>query len=105
MSSRSQKCPNLIDGILLMAATAVGFALGRALTERRESNADTINIIVTNYAVSLAFMWTFTILGLNLTRYRATVRELSCRPGFTAMVAIVVLWTLQGDCAIMGNLL
>ncbi len=41
-------------------------------------------------AVSVALSWTLAILLLNLTRYRATHRELACQQGISAGVAIVV---------------
>jgi hypothetical protein len=86
----STKRPNLIDAVVLVAATAIGFAPGRALTPSQLSGAESIHDVVANYTVSIALIWTLAILALNLTRYRTTPRDLAARPGFTASIAVVV---------------
>jgi hypothetical protein len=92
VDTQTKKRFNLIDAMVLVAATAAGFALGRALTPQQRSSFETVNEAVANYVVSVALMWTLAILALNFTRYRTTIRDLACRPGFTALVAIVVDW-------------
>jgi hypothetical protein len=72
--------------MVLVAATAAGLGLGRVLVGSREPWMD----IKVNYAVSVALLWTLALLALNFTRYRAPVRELACRPGFSAGIAIIV---------------
>jgi hypothetical protein len=82
---------NLIDAMVLVAATATGFALGRmVVSEAYGGRVHFINDLVAVYAISVALTWSLAILALNLTRYLATRRELACRPGFSAVVAIVI---------------
>jgi len=38
----------------------------------------------------VALMWSLAILALNLTHHYTTRRELACRPGFSALVAVIV---------------
>jgi hypothetical protein len=91
MGDRTTKRLNLIDAVVLVAATATGLALGRAVASWRVTPIEPINVVVADYAVSMALMWTLAILSLNLTRHLTTRRELACRPGFSAAVAIVVV--------------
>jgi hypothetical protein len=80
---------NLIDAFVLIAATAGGLALGRAVSEYETFK--TRNAVVYYYAASVALAWTPALLALNLTRHRAPRRELACRPGFSVLVAVVVV--------------
>ncbi len=120
MDNPNQKRFNLIDAIVLVAATAVGLALGREVSRWDSAYWNSSAIvavglaigrevsrsmqarsmqgpgtplpgdIIQNWVVSVALTWSIAILALNLTRYRTTRRELACRPGFTAVVAICV---------------
>ena len=90
MDAQKAKRFSLIDAIVLVAATAAGFAVGRAVHPIDRGYGGFTRDAVADYAVSLSLMWALAVLALNLTRYRATRRELACRPGFTAVVGIVI---------------
>jgi len=77
---------NLIDGIVLVAATAMGLALARAVVP----SYDTSSEAVVHVAISVVALWTLALLGLNFTRYRTTHQELACRPGVSAGIAFIV---------------
>jgi len=77
----------LIDAAALVGATAAGLALGRGGVAWERGTA---RDAAADYAVSLALAWTLAVLALNLTRYRAPRRELVCRPGFSAALAVAV---------------
>src|SRR4051794_26777752 len=80
---------NLVDAIILIAAIAAGFALGRMVAPSGEESRLTRDSVAA-YAVSLALTWAVAILALNLSRYRTTPRDLACRPGFSAVAAILI---------------
>ena len=56
----------LVDAIVLIAATASGSALGRAVGTSQATSPETI----ANYVVSVAWLWTYALLALNLTPRR-----------------------------------
>jgi hypothetical protein len=56
----------LVDAIVLIAATASGLALGRAVGTSQATSPETI----ANYVVSVAWLWTYALLALNLTPRR-----------------------------------
>ncbi len=89
MDNPKQKRFSLIDAMVLVAATAVGLALGRTVCRQPEPGSHFLADLV-EWGVSVALTWSIAILALNLTRYRTTRRELACRPGFTAVVTICI---------------
>jgi hypothetical protein len=88
MEALTTKKLNLIDVMVLVAATATGMALGRATTHVSISS---VQSIVMSYSVCLATTWTLGILVLDLARYFTTRRELASRPGFSALVAVLLV--------------
>jgi hypothetical protein len=90
VEAKTPKRFSLIDAMVLVAATGIGLARGRSVA----GSGLTLQIIV-EYVVSMATMWTLAILALNLTRYATTRRELACRPGFSALVAVVVVRAIE----------
>jgi hypothetical protein len=88
VEAQATKRLNLIDAMVLVAATATGLALGRAVVSEYKSEPG-VDIVV-DYTTSVALMWSLAILALNLTRYYTTRLELASRPGFSALVAVVV---------------
>ena len=87
MDALTAKRFNLLDVLVLVAATATGLALGRTVVGEGRATA---HDAVANYAVAVALLWAVALFALNLTRYRAPRRDLACRPGSSAEVAIIV---------------
>jgi hypothetical protein len=78
---------NVIDAMVLVAATAAGLAAGRDASVRwADGNRERVML----YALAMAVMWTFAIFLLGLTRHRTELRGMACRPGFSAVVAVMV---------------
>lgn len=91
MTSPTQRRFTVVDGMILVAATAVGFGVARwnALLAAEFRPLPTLYLIRST-CLTLGFSWTFALLLLRFRLPRPPRRELCRRPGFTAGVAAAV---------------
>ncbi|AGA28431.1 hypothetical protein [Singulisphaera acidiphila] len=106
VSSRSARAFGLVDAMVLIAATAVGFASYRVCKDSwaglggiplfRNSNTWLIAFLyrATTWASLWLVPWTVALLLLSLRRPRAPLRLLARQPGFVATVASTLLFAL-----------
>lgn len=74
---------NLVDGMILVAATALAFAVARPALLGRPAPL----VIVLAVVPSLLIAWTLAVLALRLRQPRPSLRALMRQPGFTAIAA------------------
>jgi hypothetical protein len=109
----------VLDGMILIAATAVGLALYRVLEDPRDwwnwrdivhpRGRSVWGIIE---AVETALLWiaepawtlTLTLACLALRKPRPALRRLAREPGFAACAAVVMATAFLGSSAIVGSL-
>lgn len=105
MANPASRRFTIIDGMVLVAATAVGFFLAResAIPENVQTYPFPVRSEFSDYLNSTALTWTFALLGLSLTRPRPTTRELSCRPGFSAGTAALTVLTARSAQLLFGS--
>jgi uncharacterized membrane protein YfcA len=82
---------DLKDVLVLIAASVAGLALGahdgwaEPVTRER----------VMEHLLAMAVTWTYAIFVLSLTRYRTDLSRMACRPGFSAVVAVMTVWGMN----------
>ncbi|MCA1686771.1 MAG: hypothetical protein LC745_12540 [Planctomycetia bacterium] len=101
MTSPTTQRFTVTDGMVLIAATALGLAAVRELSRLALSTFGTdafcSDLVDLSYSVAfcLSLAWTFALLLLRLRRPRPGRRDLFRQPGFAACVAVTLTATLH----------
>ncbi len=93
---------NLVDGMILVAATALGLAAERIrahhLAKIESPLLKSVTEVAIDYAVYIAFFWTLALPLLGLRRPRPSWRRLRRQPGMLVGVSFIVAAALDFVC-------
>ena len=102
---------NVLDGMILVAATAVGIGLVPRDLGDKLSHAITdqdVNLILHWLTVGIVptwFAWTVAVLAIRLRRPRARLSRLAGQPGFVAGIAAVAVGSVVLSFALISEAL
>ncbi len=96
MNNTSERPFTLIDAMILVAATAVGFGILRDWIAPGGVWVPiplTIRLLDSTYIVlgAMNLYWTIAVVGIRLRRPRPSLRRLGRQPGFVAGVAVLLM--------------
>ncbi len=95
----------LLDAMILIAATAEGYALDSALRKPLAPHVGDSGLVLFAYAAAMAtayFLscWTFAVLILRLRSPLPSIRRLRRQPGLISSLVAMLLWAVYGCLAI-----